>query len=227
MKDIIDAIKGLMQPALTGVAVFLFLWGTLNQIWPVEDTFKVIIGIIIFWFGYTGLKSFTYTGNVKPTIVEMKPETPVNPTPVAVNTTPVEPEEPDEPEIPQVEFDTVAFEKAVDDAVVPTYTIKNDSTVFYTARTKLLTTNWTDGGFKQGAKYVLELAKQNFRFIWGLPVGVDPIPYATEHLNDSQGCTTCASGGCTYPDLKFKAMQQGQGYYTAYLDLIEMQRYAA
>lgn len=227
-EKIIEFIKGLMQPLITIIAVIILFVLVTNNYDP-DKMFALAGGVLLFWFGYTGLKNFTFTGSAKNTTVEMKPEVkPVEPAvetaPVAVNPTPIT--EPDEPE-PGVDFDAVAFEKAVESSVLPQYTIKNDSTVFYTARTKFLNTEWTPDGFKQAAQYVLDLAKKNFRTIWGLPEGVDPIPYATEHLNDNLGCTTCAAGGCTYPDLMFKARQLGMGYYTALLDLIEMAKYAA
>lgn len=225
-EKIIEFIKGLMQPLITIIAVIILFVLVTNNYDP-DKMFALAGGVLLFWFGYTGLKNFTFTGSAKNTTVEMKPkdETPKADEQTAAQDEPAPEPEP-EPE-PGVEFDAVAFEKAVEASVIPQYTIKNDSTVFYTARTKFINTEWTTEGFKQASKYVLELAKKNFRTIWGLPEGVDPIPYATEHLNDNLGCTTCAAGGCTYPDLMFKARQLGMGYYTALLDLIEMTKYAA
>lgn len=223
-EKIIEFIKGLMQPLITIIAVVILFVLVTNNYDP-DKMFALAGGILLFWFGYTGLKNFTFTGSTKPTIIEMKPEVkPVEAEPVVVNPAPVVVE----PETETgVDFDAVSFEKAVEASVIPQYIVKNDSTVFYTARTKFLNTEWTAEGFKNAAQYVLALAKKNFRTIWGLPEGVDPIPYATEHLNDNLGCTTCAAGGCTYPDLMFKARQLGMGYYTALLDLIEMVKYAA
>ena len=223
-EKIIEFIKGLMQPLITIIAVVILFVLVTNNYDP-DKMFALAGGILLFWFGYTGLKNFTFTGSTKPTIVEMKPK---DETPKADEQTVAQDEPAPEPEPePGVDFDAVSFEKAVEASVIPQYTVKNDSTVFYTARTKFINTEWTAEGFKNAAQYVLDLAKQNFRTIWGLPEGVDPIPYATEHLNDNLGCTTCAAGGCTYPDLRFKAMQMGTGYYAAYLDLIEMTKYVA
>ncbi len=64
-QKIIDFIKGLMQPALTMVAVVLLFVMSANGAFPAGDVFKVVVGIIIFWFGYTGIKNFTFTGNGK------------------------------------------------------------------------------------------------------------------------------------------------------------------
>jgi hypothetical protein len=59
---IIDFIKNLMQPILTVVAILLF-WGmAIAGKFPAEDVEKVVVGIILFWFGYTAIKNFTYTG---------------------------------------------------------------------------------------------------------------------------------------------------------------------
>lgn len=232
MDKFIDFLKGTAQPYITFTSFTVFLILVLAGKIDPENLWWVVLVVLTFWFGETAVKKIggfvkssiatSVTSQIQPIQAVTQPA----PTPEPVDEPEDEPV--DEPAlIPMVEFDAVAFQKAVDDAVVPTYTVKNDSTVFYTARTKLLNTDWSAEGFKQAAKFVLDLAKQNFRTIWGLPKDADPIPYATEHLNDNLGCTTCAAGGCTYPDLRFKALQMGQGYYTAYLDLIEMTKYAS
>lgn len=59
-KKVIDFIKGLMQPALTAVAIVIFAILSLNGTFPGGDVFQVVVGIIIFWFGYTGLKNFNF-----------------------------------------------------------------------------------------------------------------------------------------------------------------------
>lgn len=59
---IVDFIKGLMQPALTLVAICLFWAMSVAGKFPPEDVYKVVVGIILFWFGYTFVKNFNFTG---------------------------------------------------------------------------------------------------------------------------------------------------------------------
>ena len=60
-----DFVKSLMQPALTMVAIILLFVMSANGSFPAGDVFKVVVLIILFWFGHTGIKNFTFTGNGK------------------------------------------------------------------------------------------------------------------------------------------------------------------
>ena len=62
LDKIISFAKAMMQPALTLVAVILLFTMSISGAFPSADVFKVVVGIILFWFGYTGIKNFTFNG---------------------------------------------------------------------------------------------------------------------------------------------------------------------
>jgi len=235
---IIDFIKGLMQPALTVVAVILLFAMSVSGQFPADDVFKVVIGIIIFWFGYTGVKNFTFTGNSK---YSANPNTEMGayydaphaascqcPECTSYGHAPncqcVECKGGSESTGPfETPFDREAFLELVDASVLSMYRTVNACTRLYTAQSKALNV-WKFDNVKARrdcADLLIELGEAAFKEIWGVS-----IDYAEKHLNDESGCTTCGdkAKGCTYPDLKFKARQLGMHYYAVLLELERLYR---
>jgi hypothetical protein len=61
-KRIIEFIKGLMQPAITVVMAIVFLGYAGQKLFTTDQVWQVVVGVLVFWFGYTAIKSFTYNG---------------------------------------------------------------------------------------------------------------------------------------------------------------------
>jgi hypothetical protein len=61
LDNVADFIKKLMQPMLTFVAVAVFFMYAGKQWFTSDQVFWVVGGIILFWFGYTAIKNFTYS----------------------------------------------------------------------------------------------------------------------------------------------------------------------
>ncbi len=228
----IEDIKGLMQPGITVMAAILLV-GLASKNYDPDKIFAVAVGVLLFWFGYTGLKNFNYIGgNGKPNGAVPNSGTQIpNPGTTTTSNGNVTVDAPVVPEPPYIEpvgekFNTEAFLKTVDINTPNVYGEVNPSTTFYEAQAVLNSKVWaTANDYKQGVVVVKELARAAFRYIWGLPdTATDPLAYAKEHLNDNLGCTTCGPRTCTYPDLRFKALQLGTGYYSSYLDLVGMEK---
>ncbi len=226
-QKIIDFIKGLMQPIITVMAMFIFFLYAMNGKFDADLVGKVVIGIILFWFGYTAIKNFTFTGNGKGngTLPKANGGT-VEPTDTGV------PEyNPDEAvEIPEqivTKFDKVNFEArviALCNSVIA-WANKSASSLFNAAMNIFWSLKFDNiQAHRDAIDEMISYAEDSFCEIWGIPGSVgNPIAYATEHLNDDFGCTTCKRpAGCTYPDLAFKARQMGEGYYTIYVRLVNL-----
>jgi len=134
------------------------------------------------------------------------------------------------------------FEAELPEAARGVYGVVNDATLFYEAWTRGTTrfnrkdTDW--------AAFLDRLGNRYFSSIWGLYrrdengnvlvdsegkpelVEEDALAYASEHLNDRLGCSTCQiPPGCTFTDLAFKADKMGEAYYTSYRWMLDLRRY--
>lgn len=119
-EKLLDFIKGLMQPALTVVAVILFASMSLGGQFAADDVFKVLVGIFLFWFGYTGIKNFTFTGKAGKDVGNGQPPkvTSGQSSSTVVSEPVVTPSAVDEPE-PQPKIPAQIFTEADDKAEVP------------------------------------------------------------------------------------------------------------
>jgi len=223
-QKIIDFIKGLMQPALTLVAIVLLFMMSVSGAFPSGDVFKVVVGIILFWFGYTGIKNFTFTGNGKSNGTTPKANGGTSTATVTGDDSATLPEPVTISPQQVTVFDPADFKARVNtlcDSVI-SWQKKNPSSLFSAAYDVYWGMNFDNiQAHKDALDALIGYAKESFREIWGLPANVDPITYATEHMNDNLGCMTCGNKtiGCTYPDLEFKARQLGEGYYISLIRL--------
>ncbi len=225
MKDIIqnliDGLKGLMQLILTFVAVVIFFKLAAAGYDP-DSIFKVVVGIIIFWFGYTAVKNFTFTGSGK----NGTPPKVDNGQSASTDEDDLSVVEEDEPVSAYESFDEAAFDAALERDVEPMYSVKNPATKFYLA--------W-DRGTKRfdpedpvwGA-YIEKLVNLYFSSIWGLGdeggalLTKNAVQYAIDHLNDDKGCTTCTSNlACKWTTLQQKADYMGKTSYAYALKWVE------
>lgn len=228
MKEKLDAIisfiKGLMQPALTAVMVAVFLILVLSG-YNQSDVFKLVVGVIVFWFGYTAF-NFKVNGNGSSAGSKVEPPK-ANGGQSTVATPFFEPlddmsavEEPgfdswdDKPIKP---FDADKFMSEVKRDTVGQYGEENPATLFYEAlaKTEGVAAPWTFNNLqalRDCREFILGLAEDAFTWKWGVDFAT-----AEAHLNDPRGCTTCGDKtiGCTYPDIDFKARQLGMDYYVA------------
>jgi hypothetical protein len=236
----VDLAKKLMQPLVTVIAVVIIL-RLLNVGFDPDLMFKLAAGILIFWFGYTGLKSFNFnkddskkasnqstapagTGEQMQGII----------LPEGDSWHPVEPKydynkgkfvEPSEPE-PDEPLNVNEFIDAIEntESIMKNSGVINDSTRFYNA--ERVFNNWDFHDEVQvttAETIVLKYSKLSMAPIWWKdPTDeqkADPVTYAINHLNEDSGCTTCTRT-CTYPTLRFKAIQNGPGYYTSLNDVL-------
>jgi hypothetical protein len=61
-KRIIEFIKGLCQPGITIVMAVVFLSYAGAKLWAPDQVYNVVVGVLLFWFGYTAIKSFNFNG---------------------------------------------------------------------------------------------------------------------------------------------------------------------
>jgi hypothetical protein len=68
MKDFLDTLadffKKLMQPAITIAVVIVFIGFSLSGRFNADQVWQIVVGVILFWFGYTAFKFGT--GNDTP-----------------------------------------------------------------------------------------------------------------------------------------------------------------
>jgi hypothetical protein len=55
-QKIIDFLKGIMQPAITIAMVIVFVSFALAGKFTSDQVWQIVVGIIVFWFGYTAFK---------------------------------------------------------------------------------------------------------------------------------------------------------------------------
>lgn len=100
---VIEFIKGLLQPFITLMAVGIFALYASRGLIPVETIIQGAGVVILYWFGYTTIKSFNYVGNTPSTapsnggtppdkVIPVTPISPVynpqgTPTPLPAGTT--------------------------------------------------------------------------------------------------------------------------------------------
>jgi hypothetical protein len=116
------------------------------------------------------------------------------------------------------EFDVQGFMDEVNKTTAAAYTVVNPATTFYNAERLLSGFVKSENEWKGAKLQMFKLVEDYFKSIWGCSW-----KEANDFLNDplGRGCPTCtdvSSRGCTYPNLKYKAMQLGEGYYKAYLE---------
>ncbi len=254
---IVDGIKSLMQPLITFVAIAIFFTMSMAGQFPAGDVYKVVVGVLLFWFGYTAIKSFNFNGNGKSNGNGTSPKADSPVSQGATITCPscgkqvsadlkwcdnnncnafLRPETPEAETESYSPFNATDFAKVVNEAVTHTLSItpsKGDtpSTHFYEA----WNAGWEvyDPKDPEWAATLRKYANDYFASIWGLfnkdgSCMDDAFIYATDHLNDDKGCTTCPRGkSCTYPDLEFKALQMGEGYKVAYDWVVYIEKYLA
>jgi len=223
---LIDFVKGLMQPALTIVAIIVFfgLWATGYN--P-DDIFKVVVGIILFWFGYTAVKNFNFTGSA-PSGKDESPKADGGQSTAKDDLSAVDEEHKNVyiydtwDHLPPVAFDQAKFMDAVLTDVQGQYGETTDYTIYAEADAKLrgVAASWkfnNDEAHNAAFECLRELVAKAFKFIWG-------VDYQTAliHLNDNLGCTTCTPRTCTYPDLPFKARQLGMQYWAILRDYLDL-----
>jgi hypothetical protein len=56
LDNIITFLKGLAQPGITVMAVIVFLGYAGSKLFTPDQVYNVIVGVIVFWFGYTAFK---------------------------------------------------------------------------------------------------------------------------------------------------------------------------
>lgn len=235
VEKIVDIAKKMMQPLITIVAVVIIL-RLLNMGFDPDLMFKLAAGILIFWFGYTGLKNFNFNkddskkADAGTAPAEQKQETVENYTPPVI-WNPNNPTEVPEPE-DDIPLDEDAFIAAIEDttSIIQRSGVVNDSTIFYNAR-YLFNEGWKfhdELQVKTAAEITLEYARTAMASIWWKgPTAEqlsDPVTYAINNMNNDAGCTTCVRT-CTYPTLRFKAIQNGVGYYTSLNDVLDCEEY--
>lgn len=247
MKDIftniVDFVKGLMQPLLTLVSVFVFL-SLAQSGYDQGKIFMVVVGVILFWFGYTAIKNFNFTngssaGNkVEPPKASSGQSTTKTSTASSTVVLRDDVSAVDEQMAegykamanetwdgkPPVPFYKGLFMTEVETDVRGQYSEVNACTTFYEARDKIsglaAPIRFNNNDALKGAwSCVFELAGKAFEEVWGVPYQT-----ALDHLNDNLGCTTCTPRVCTYPDIDFKARQLGMAYYYILRDYREVKR---
>jgi len=207
MKDIFtnvtEFIKSLMQPAITLVMAWVFLSYALRGIFSVDQVWQVVVGVLIFWFGYTAIKNFNFTGagNGK----EQSPK--ANGGGIStVTTTPykppegytadglkIEPKEEAKP-VPEVPFDADNLMSMVDSIINnPDSPNSNEpDNAFTRARTakRILARGGLGIRGKQAVDdaydYLFELTEKEFEEIWGCSYET-----AISKLGKKAGCPKC------------------------------------
>jgi hypothetical protein len=118
----------------------------------------------------------------------------------------------------EVPFNEQAFMDEVNKTTQAAYTVVNPATTFYNAERILPSWLKDESQWNKAKLFMFKLCEDYFKSIWGCSW-----QEANTMLNDplGRGCPTCTESnarGCTYPNLKYKAMQLGEGYYKAYLE---------
>jgi len=132
-------------------------------------------------------------------------------TPVAKPTEPTGESTETEVEQPAfVPFNKEAFIADVESKVMGIYGVRNACTLFYTAQSVIRTWKHTD--WESANDLMKSLADSAFKEVWGET-------YDEALVNVGKPDAT----GCTYPNLKYKAMQLGMAYYAIYLEVVKYQ----
>ena len=118
-----------------------------------------------------------------------------------------------------VPFDKAAFMDEVNKTTEGRYTLVNPATTFYNA-SQIVFPSWkfdNTTAWQEAKDLLKRLCGDYFKSVWGATYDE-----ANLYLNDplGRGCLTCTASqkGCTYPNLKYKAQQLGEGYYKALLE---------
>jgi len=217
---VIDFIKGLMQPAITFVAIVVFL--TLAKSGYDPDKIFAVVGVVIlFWFGYTAIKNFNFNGKNGTEPPKANGGQAVNSTADAVNNTAVSA---DTVKLAGKGLGTFDRKKFIDEVyadVVGKYgkKNKNNCTVFYEAQDKIsgVAAPWkfsNKQALREAWACVKDLAENAFFEIWGATYAD-----ALANLDNESGCPTCNNPkACTFSNIDSKARYMGMEYYAILRD---------
>lgn len=211
--DQLEGYRAIIRPTLSLLFSMAFIAGVILGEIPEKYLVYATLGILVFWFGERGFKSF---GNLlKASVVPPVPPTApgiVRPTRPAMAPAP-----PEEIEPPPEPFPVSAFHHEVMLEVEPRYGEVNPATIAYEARDKGMVTKCDHISWAQDYwSYLVSLYRDAFSHIWG---------YSYEEAREKVAdpgcpcCSTCPEGCGGHTNLESKARHLGMGYYAILLEV--------